>query len=319
MAKPLDADLRRRIVAAIEGGGASCRSAASRFEVRVSATIKLMRRYRATGSLAPGKMGGHRRPILEAERDWLMRRPAEQSDITVRAFADELAERGIVVSHVSVWNLLKRENQTYKKAYSPANRTVLMSRAAAGSGANAKPPSIRRVSSSSTRRGPRQTWLRCADGPGAERACAIMSPHGRWKTLTFIAALRHDRLTAPCLLDGPINGGSFRAYVEQILPPTLRAGDVVVMDNLGSHKSGAVREAIRSVGARRLFLPAYSPDLNPIEQVFAKLKTLLRKQGHARAMPSTTPLRRCFPHSPAKNVPTTSATPDTRPNKMNRL
>lgn len=95
--------------------------------------------------------------------------------------------------------------------------------------------------------------------------------------MTFIAALRHDGLTAPCLFDGPINGESFRAYVEQILLPTLRAGDIVVMDNLGSHKSKAVREAIRSIGARRLFLPAYSPDLNPIEQVFAKLKTLLRK------------------------------------------
>lgn len=102
-------------------------------------------------------------------------------------------------------------------------------------------------------------------------------PHGRWKTLTFIAALRHDCITAPCLFDGPINGESFRAYVEQILLPTLTAGDIVVMDNLGSHKSKAVRDAVRSVGARRLFLPAYSPDLNPIEQVFAKLKTLIRK------------------------------------------
>lgn len=102
-------------------------------------------------------------------------------------------------------------------------------------------------------------------------------PHGHWQTLTFVAALRHDRLTAPCLFDGPINGESFLAYVTQLLVPTLKPGDIVVMDNLGSHKSKAVRNAIRSVGARRLFLPAYSPDLNPIEQVFAKLKTLLRK------------------------------------------
>ena len=102
-------------------------------------------------------------------------------------------------------------------------------------------------------------------------------PHGRWTTLTFIAALRNDCITAPCLFDGPINGESFRAYVEQILLPTLKPGDIVVLDNLGSHKSKAVRDAIRSVGARRLFLPAYSPDLNPIEQVFSKLKTLIRK------------------------------------------
>ena len=102
-------------------------------------------------------------------------------------------------------------------------------------------------------------------------------PFGRWKTMTFLAALRHDRITAPCIFDGPIDGASFRAWVEQFLLPTLSPGDVVIMDNLGAHKSCAVRHAIRSVGARRLFLPAYSPDLNPIEQVFAKLKTLLRK------------------------------------------
>lgn len=102
-------------------------------------------------------------------------------------------------------------------------------------------------------------------------------PHGKWTTLTFVAALRCDQITAPCVFNGPINGESFRAYVEQFLVPTLSAGDIVIMDNLGSHKSRAVRDAIRSVGAHRLFLPAYSPDLNPIEQVFAKLKALLRR------------------------------------------
>ena len=102
-------------------------------------------------------------------------------------------------------------------------------------------------------------------------------PHGRWRTLTFLAALRHDRITAPCVIDGPINGTSFRAYIEQFLVPTLSPGDVVVMDNLGSHKGKAVRHLIRSAGAKLFFLPRYSPDLNPIEQVFAKLKTLLRK------------------------------------------
>lgn len=102
-------------------------------------------------------------------------------------------------------------------------------------------------------------------------------PHGRWRTLTFLAALRSDRIDAPCVIDGPINGLSFLAYVEQILVPTLAAGDIVIMDNLGSHKGRAVRKAIRTVGAKLFFLPPYSPDLNPIEQVFAKLKTLLRK------------------------------------------
>ncbi len=103
------------------------------------------------------------------------------------------------------------------------------------------------------------------------------APFGKWRTLTFLAALRHDRIDAPCVLDGPINGISFTAYVEQFLVPTLSPGDVVIMDNLGSHKGHAVRKAIRSAGAKLLFLPPYSPDLNPIEQVFAKLKLLMRK------------------------------------------
>ena len=95
--------------------------------------------------------------------------------------------------------------------------------------------------------------------------------------MTFVASLRHDRIEAPWLLDGPINGQGFRIYVEKVLAPTLRPGDLVIMDNLGSHKGKAVRRAIRSAGAKLFFLPKYSPDLNPIEQVFAKLKHLLRR------------------------------------------
>ena len=102
-------------------------------------------------------------------------------------------------------------------------------------------------------------------------------PQGRWRTLTFLAALRCNRIEAPCVIDGPINGVSFLAYVEQVLLPTLSLGDIVIMDNLGSHKRPAVRRLIRAAGAKLFFLPPYSPDLNPIEQVFAKLKTLLRK------------------------------------------
>lgn len=102
-------------------------------------------------------------------------------------------------------------------------------------------------------------------------------PHGRWRTMTFIAALRSDRIDAPYVLDGPVNGVTFSAWVEQCLVPTLKPGDVVVMDNLASHKRKPVRAATRQAGAKLLFLPPYSPDLNPIEQVFAKLKLLLRK------------------------------------------
>ena len=112
------------------------------------------------------------------------------------------------------------------------------------------------------------------------------APHGRWRTLTFLAALRSDRIDAPCLFDGPINGQKFLAYVEQFLVPTLQPGDIVILDNLGSHKGKAVRHAIRKAGAKLLFLPPYSPDLNPIEQAFAKLKHWLR-QAQARSIEDT--------------------------------
>jgi len=102
-------------------------------------------------------------------------------------------------------------------------------------------------------------------------------PYGRWQTMTFIAALRLEGITAPLVLDQPINGEWFKAYIEQALVPTLRPGDVVIMDNLASHKGKDVRRAIRQAKAHLLFLPPYSPDLNPIEQVFAKLKSQLRK------------------------------------------
>jgi transposase len=107
--------------------------------------------------------------------------------------------------------------------------------------------------------------------------CRAAVPHGHWKTTTFTAGLRLDGLTAPMVLDGPMNGTAFRAYVEQVLVPTLKPGDVVIMDNLPAHKVSGVRDAIEAAGATRLFLPPYSPDFNPIEQAFAKLKACLRK------------------------------------------
>jgi transposase len=114
---------------------------------------------------------------------------------------------------------------------------------------------------------------RCARGK--RLVCAV--PHGHWKTTTFVGALRHDGMTAPCVVDGPMNGETFLAWIEQSLVPTLRPHDIVVMDNLSSHKVKGVRQAIEAVGAVLHYLPPYSPDLNPIEQYFAKLKSLLRK------------------------------------------
>jgi transposase len=115
-------------------------------------------------------------------------------------------------------------------------------------------------------------------GPRGQRVLGVV-PFGHWKTTTFLAALRHDGITAPGVFDGPINGQRFVAWVEQALAPTLMPGDIVVMDNLSAHKVAGVSQAIEAKGAKVAYLPPYSPDLNPIEQLFAKLKHLLPKAG----------------------------------------
>ena len=126
-----------------------------------------------------------------------------------------------------------------------------------------------------------ETWIKTNMAPlrgwGAKgKRLRGLAPHGHWRTLTFLGALRCDGLVAPCVFEGPINGVCFRSYVEQLLVPTLRPGDIVVMDNLGIHKSAAIRQLIHAAGARLWFLPPYSPDLNPIEQAFAKIKHWMR-------------------------------------------
>ena len=131
-------------------------------------------------------------------------------------------------------------------------------------------------------------------------------PHGHWKTTTFVGALRLTGMVAPMVLDGPINGRAFQAYVDQVLVPELRPGDVVVMDNLGSHKGAGVRSAIEKAGASLLYLPPYSPDFNPIENAFAKLKALLRKAAERTVESLWTKSETFFPPSAQPNAPTIS-------------
>ena len=114
--------------------------------------------------------------------------------------------------------------------------------------------------------------------------CRAPVPHGHWKTTTFTGALRRGGMTAPMVLDGPMNAAAFQAYVEQVLVPTLCPGDIVIMDNLPAHKPAGVRRAIEATGALLLYLPPYSPDFNPIEMAFAKLKAILKKAA-ARTVP----------------------------------
>ena len=121
------------------------------------------------------------------------------------------------------------------------------------------------------------TRLRGRSKRGSRLVASV--PHGHWKTTTFVAGLRTQGLIAPLVIDGPMNGVIFKAYVEQMLAPSLSAGDIVIMDNLSAHKVTGVRQAIEARGATLMYLPPYSPDLNPIEMAFSKLKALLRKAG----------------------------------------
>ena len=127
-----------------------------------------------------------------------------------------------------------------------------------------------------------ETWVttsmtrRCGRAQRGKR-CIGSAPHGHWKTTTFVGALRHRRLTAPMVTDGPMDGEMFLAYVRNFLCPTLQSGDVVILDNLSSHKVAGIRTAIENTGASLIYLPPYSPDFNPIEKFFSKLKALLRK------------------------------------------
>ena len=236
MAKPLDHDLRIRIVKAVDEGMWR-RAAARRFGVSYSAAIKLVRHYRTTGSVRPGKMGGHRKPKLAGEHAWLLQRIADEPDIATRTLAGELAERGIKVGHVAVWHALKRAKQSHKKSLRAAeqNRPDVARRRRQWCHRQTSIDPTRLVFID-------ETWTKTNMAPlrgWAPRGQRLIDhvPHGRWRTYTFVAALRCDRITAPCLIDGPINGETFRAYIEQFLLPTLSRGDIVIMDNLGSHKS----------------------------------------------------------------------------------
>jgi hypothetical protein len=169
-----------------------------------------------------------------------------------------------------------------------------------------------------------ETWIKTnmaplrGWGPKGERLRGF-APHGHWRTLTFLGALRCDRLTAPCVFDGPINGESFRAYVGQQLVAVLKPGDIVVMDNLGSHKSPIVRQMIRGAGARLWYLPPYSPDLNPIEQVFARSSTGCASPRSARSTPPAITSATSSEPSSQTTAPTTSSTQDTLPSKHETL
>ncbi|MGA2539646.1 MAG: IS630 family transposase [Terracidiphilus sp.] len=276
MGRAYSDDLRERVVRAVIKGGLSRHQAAAQFGVGISTAINWVQRFLETGSVKPDQIGGYRpKKIAGPHREWLMQRC--RKDFTVRGLVAELAERGLKVDYRTMWEFVHAEKLSYKKTLIAAeqDRPDVARRRAQWTKYRDRIDPTRLVfideTWTKTNMAPLRGWA-----PRGQRIKAKV-PHGRWQTMTFIAALRHDRITAPWFIEGPINGESFLLYIEKVLVPTLRHGDIVIMDNLGSHKANAVRRAIRSAGARLFYLPKYSPDLNPIEQFFAKFKHWLRK------------------------------------------
>ncbi|HEU4329122.1 MAG TPA: IS630 family transposase [Roseiflexaceae bacterium] len=275
MTRPYSVDLRERVVRAVETG-LSRRAAARRFEVSVSFVIKLMQRWRRAATVEPDRYGGWKRPALAAHAERVHNLLRDEPDLTIAELRSRLAAEAIHVSPAAISRFLTAAGLTKKKTHHAAEQErpdIAAARAVwRARQADLSPERLVFID---------ETWAtthmarRHGRARRGQRLVAAV-PHGHWKTTTFLAALRHDRLTAPCVFDGAINGERFCAWVEQALAPTLAQGDLVIMDNLGAHKVQGVREAIEARGAQLLYLPPYSPDLNPIEQVFAKLKALLR-------------------------------------------
>ena len=249
------------------------------FKVSVSSAIRWTQRFQETGGWQAKPTGGDRRSrAIEAHKDWLLALVAQEPDLTLMEIRGRLAvDKGFAASVSALWRFFERHGISFKKTLHAAEQDRQDVKAARQEWRE-KQPSIdpaKLVFIDETGASTNMTRLR-GRAPKGERLIG-KAPHGHWKLTTFIAALRHDRITAPMVIDCPMNGEIFLAYVLTFLVPTLSRGDIVVMDNLPVHKVAGVVKTIEAVGAQVLYLPPCSPDLNPIEQMFAKLKALLRK------------------------------------------
>lgn len=275
MPKPYSQDLRERVVGAV-AGGQSRHAAAAQFKVSVSSAVRWMQRWQASGEVAAKPTGGSSSPLQQHEGE-LRALVAEQPDLTLDEYCAVLRQRGIATSRVSLHRFFERHEFSFKKILHASEQ---------------QRPDVAEA---------RERWRQDQPGldPGrlvfidetgtttnmvrprgrARRGARLVGrvPHGHWKVTTFVAGLRQDEITAPFVIDRPMNSAIFLTYITRCLVPTLSAGDIVVMDNLKPHKAVGVRQAIEAAGAKLLYLPPYSPDLNPIELLFAKLKALLRK------------------------------------------
>src|SRR6266581_5279484 len=261
MPKPYSRDLRERVVRAVEVG-ASCHEAAVVFEVSPSSAIRWVARWRQSGSMAAKPMGGKRSP-LDAHKPWLLELVAAEPDLTLEEIRSRLRARGIVVSASSVWRFCDRHGLTFKKSLHATEQDRDDVRTARANWKQQQqqldPKKLIFIDETGTSTNMTRLRGRC---PRGKRLVAKV-PHGHWKMTTFVAGLRHDGITAPFVIDAPMNGEIFLSYLEQCLVPTLSPGEIVSMDNLPAHKVAGVRETIEATGAMLWLLPPYSPDLNP--------------------------------------------------------
>jgi transposase len=277
MGKPYSDDLRERVVAAIEAGHTR-EEVAELYNMALSTVGGFIKRKRETGSVSPDKFGGYKAFSLKPHTDLVKELVAEQPDSTLAELRSRLAKEKVKVSQSAISRFLHHINLTFKKKSVHAAEQDRPDVAAARKALRKEQPTLdpkQLVFIDETAATTKLTRL-YGRAPQGKRLVDKV-PHGHWKTTTFICGLRYDGVTAPFVLDGPMDGPHFLAYVEQILAPTLKKGQIVFLDNVSTHKVDGVEEAIKARGARALFLPPYSPDLNPIEQLFAKLKSFLRK------------------------------------------
>ncbi|MFQ6018870.1 MAG: IS630 family transposase [Kiloniellaceae bacterium] len=279
MSRPLSNDLRHRVVSAVDGG-MTRRAAAERFGVAASTAVRWVHQWRQTGSVEPRPQGGDKRSHrIEVHADEIQALVEETPDMTLAEIAAHLeAAHGLRVALSTVWRFFERRGVTLSKKTAHASeqeRPDVARRRRAWFEAQPDLDPERLVFIDETGVSTKMA-RRYGRSPRGTR-CRAPVPHGHWKSTTFVGALRLDGMSAPMVLDGAMHGVAFLAYVEQVLVPTLKPGDIVVMDNLPAHKPKAVREAIEKAGAELRFLPPYSPDLNPIEMAFAKFKAFLKR------------------------------------------
>ena len=281
MPKPYSDDLRERVIEAVEAG-ASRREAAESFNLCPSSAVKWLQRWRDTGSAKAKPTGGSRSP-LEEHAKALLALVAQQPDLTLDEIVAAMRKRRIPGSRTAVWRFFARHDFTYKKTLHAAEQQRPDVARARRRWRREQFMFARLVFIDETAASTKMVRLR-GRCPRSQRLVGSV-PHGHWKTITLVAGLRHDAIVAPFVIDGPMNGRVFLTYVERCLAPTLGRGDIVIMDNLPTHKIAGVTKAIEAADAMAIYLPAYSPDLNPIEQVFSKLKALLRKAAE-RTIPA---------------------------------